>query len=75
MKYFVLKFAISDKGGMKNDMFSFLDIYFITFSLDHNVKHCWLVGCFGFKDPLRLFQSISGRPSKRGRKRRKDIGE
>ena len=40
MKYFVLKFAISDKGGMKNDIFSFLDIYFITFSLDHNVKHC-----------------------------------
>ena len=39
-----------------------------------------LVGCFGFNDPLRqyetVFQSISGRLPERGRNReRKDIGE
>ena len=28
----------------------------------------WLVGCFGFNGPLRVFQSISGRLPKRGRK-------
>ena len=36
----------------------------------------WLVGCFGFKRPLEtVFQSISDRLSKRGRKRRERIDE
>ena len=36
----------------------------------------WLVGCFGFKSPFEtVFQSISGRLPKRGRKRRERIDE
>ena len=35
----------------------------------------WLVGCFGFNGPLRVFQSISGRLPKTGRKRKERIDE
>ena len=37
--------------------------------------HGWLVGCFGFNGPLRIFQYISSRLPKRGRKRRERIVE
>ena len=38
----------------------------------HGRRLCFLVGCFGFNDPLRQYFSLYRAISKRGRKRRKD---